>query len=71
MNSIAIGQRLRKLRENLTQEKVANDCGISTSALAMYEAGKRIPRDEVKVKLANYYQVDVYALFFATDSHIT
>ena len=47
-------------------EKVANDCGISVSALAMYESGKRMPRDEIKVKLARYYNTTVEALFFTS-----
>lgn len=64
INPIAVGKKLSTLRGNKTQEKVANDCGISVSALAMYESGKRTPRDEIKVKLARYYNTTVEALFF-------
>lgn len=37
----------------------------SVSSIAMYEAGKRVPRDEVKVALARFYGTTVEALFFA------
>lgn len=60
-----IAQRLKKLRGNKTQKEVANACNISVSALAMYETGQRIPRDEVKVKLANYFHRTVQTIFFA------
>ncbi len=66
INPIEVGKRLSALRGNKTQEKVASDCGISTSALAMYESGKRMPRDEIKVKLARYYHTTVEELFFAS-----
>ena len=39
-----IGQRLLQLRNNLnkTRKDVAEACGISVSALTMYEIGERI-----------------------------
>lgn len=64
MNAVAIGEKLKKLRGDLTQRKVANDVDISVSALAMYETGKRIPRDEVKLRLSEYYGVSIEKLFF-------
>nr|DAE59471.1 MAG TPA: hypothetical protein [Caudoviricetes sp.]DAK89788.1 MAG TPA: hypothetical protein [Caudoviricetes sp.]DAZ21113.1 MAG TPA: hypothetical protein [Caudoviricetes sp.] len=30
----------------------------------MYECGERIPRDSVKVKLAQYYEKTVQSIFF-------
>ena len=62
-----IGKRLTVLRNaaGKTQRQVANDNGISVSAIAMYEAGKRIPRDEVKVSLANYFHRSIGEIFFA------
>lgn len=64
MNSIKIGKRLIDLRGSKSQEAVAKDLGISASALSMYESGNRVPRDEIKVKLAKYYKVSVQNLFF-------
>ena len=40
---VKIGQRLSNLRGNRTLKEVANAVGISVSALAMYETGKRVP----------------------------
>ena len=62
-----IASRLINLRKSVkkTQEEVARTIGISTSALAMYEAGERLTRDEVKIRLANYYNVSVEFIFFA------
>lgn len=59
-----IGERLRDLRGSRTQKEVANACNISIAALAMYETGQRIPRDEVKVRLAKYYHCRVQDIFF-------
>lgn len=59
------GKILVRLREDKTQEEVARAVGISTSALGMYETEKRIPRDVIKIKLAEYYSVSVQDIFFA------
>lgn len=59
-----IGERLRQLRGNISRKKVAEICGISVSALAMYENGERMPRDEVKIKLAALYGRSVGSLFY-------
>lgn len=58
------GKKLVELRGDRSQAVVASDVGISVSALAMYEAGQRNPRDDVKLALANYYGVSVASLFF-------
>lgn len=67
MNSIVIGQRLKALREKkgVTIYAVAESCGITAAAVCMYEAGKRVPRDAVKIKLANYYKKTVESIFYA------
>lgn len=64
MNAKEIGQRLIALRGGRTQSKVANDIGISVSALAMYEKGERIPRDNIKIRLAEYYSKPIATIFF-------
>ncbi len=64
MNSKIIGKKLVELRGNLSQEHVAKSCGISVSALSMYEQGNRVPRDEIKVKLAEFYKTSVQNIFF-------
>lgn len=64
-----IGIKLMELRGEKTQKEVASDLGISISALGMYEKGHRIPRDEIKIKLAKYYGKSIQAIFFTGDCH--
>ena len=59
MNRKEIGERLTELRGNKSRQEVSEDVGISLSALAMYECGERVPRDEIKMRLANYYHSSV------------
>lgn len=59
-----IGNRLTMLRGNKPQSEVAKAIGISDSALSMYECGERIPRDSIKIKLAQYYGKSVQSIFF-------
>lgn len=71
MNKEAIAEKLVKLRGDKSRETVAKACGISTSALAMYEQGERIPRDDIKIKLAKYYKRSVNFIFFDFNKHET
>ena len=68
-DAAAIGSTLRELRGNLPRLTVASACGISVSALTMYETGQRVPRDEIKVKLARLKKKAVETIFFKQDSH--
>lgn len=58
------GRRLEMLRGKRTQAEVAKAVGISTSALTMYETERRIPRDDVKIRLADYFETTVQNIFF-------
>lgn len=71
MNIEAMKKRLVDARGNLSQTEVAKGVGISTSALCMYEAGERVPRDEIKEALACYYGLTVGFLFFGEEVHET
>lgn len=62
---MSIGMKLKALRGKRTQQEVADKVGITKSALAMYERDKRVPRDEVKVKLADFYGETVQTIFFS------
>ena len=64
MQPKVIGKRLLELRGEKSQAEVARAVGISDSALSMYECGERIPRDSVKVNLAQYYKTTVQKIFF-------
>ena len=66
---MSTGAKLRELRGHKSQQEAADDIGITKSALAMYERDERVPRDEVKVRIANYYGVSVMFLFFNQNEH--
>lgn len=61
---IPYGKRLIELRGNKSQTEVAKDIGIATSTLEMYETQQRIPRDSIKIAIANYYGKTVQDIFF-------
>lgn len=62
---MSTGMKLRALRGNKSQKKTADDLKITKSALSMYERDKRVPRDEVKLRIAQYYNVSVEEIFYA------
>ena len=64
MNRKKMAQKLKELRGDKPREEVAVDLGISYSSVVAYELGERVPRDEVKIKIANYYGVPVEDIFF-------
>lgn len=68
-NTVEIGRRLFKLRGDRSLRDVATAIRISRSALAMYERGSRVPRDEIKVRLADYYGRTVQSIFFDGIEH--
>ena len=53
-----------RLKMNLSQRQLAERVGVSASAIAMYESNERVPRDEVKVRLAHFFDTSVQSLFF-------
>jgi len=61
---LTTGEKLRELRGNKSQSEVAKAVDISDSAMSAYENGDRIPRDEVKIRLAAYYGKTVQEIFF-------
>lgn len=64
MDSEKIAKNLVALRGEKTREEVAKAVGVSLSAMAMYETGARIPRDETKKRIAKYFGVTVEEIFF-------
>lgn len=66
MKEKTIGEKMIELRNNLniTQRELAKAVGISVASIAMYEINERVPRDEVKKKIANFFKVTVQELFF-------
>ena len=64
-----IGRKLKQLRGTRTIQEVADSTGIDPSTIGMYEIGQRIPRDNNKITLANYFGMTVQELFY--DPEIT
>ncbi|PEX40022.1 transcriptional regulator [Bacillus cereus] len=69
MNYERVAKNLINLRNEKSREEVARGVGISVSTLQMYENGQRIPRDNIKIKLANFYGVTVQTIFFDSEQH--
>ena len=63
------GNMLRRLRGTKSQAEIASSIGITKSAWAMYERGERVPRDDTKVRIADFFNVSVLDLFYAQDEH--
>lgn len=65
MNKVTMGTRLKSLRGQRPQKQVADDIGILQSTYCMYENGQRVPSDDVKTRIAKYYNKSVQEIFFA------
>ena len=68
---MSVAERLVTARGKESRQSVAESVGISVSALQMYENGMRVPRDKIKILLAQHYNMTVQDLFFplnATES---
>ena len=57
---------LKELRGARTQKEIADGVGVAVSTWAMYESGKRTPRDEVKVVIAKFFNTTVQDIFYRT-----
>lgn len=55
---------LKDLRGQRSQSEMAAAVGVTKSAWAMYERGERVPRDEVKRRIAAYFGKSVQEIFF-------
>lgn len=64
-DKLKIAEKLKHLRGDRTQDEVAEALETTVSAISNYEQGIRIPRDEMKKKLAEYYGKTVQEIFFA------
>ena len=65
----AIGQRLIEARGGMSQVQAAKAIGVTRSALSMYETAKRIPNDDIKIKISEVYKVPIQELFFKGQGH--
>lgn len=65
MDSKKIGKTLRELRGNKSIKEIAEAVGVGESTICMYESGARVPKDEIKIKLAKYFNESIEKIFFA------
>lgn len=65
---MSFGEKLRELRGDKSQEVMAQEVGVTKSAWAMYERNERVPRDEVKVRIANHFHRTVQEIFLSLKS---
>lgn len=66
---MTIGERIRQLRieKELTQTQLSDIFHIAKSTLSQYENNIRTPNDDIKIKLANYFNVSVDYLLGKTN----
>ncbi|PYG87347.1 transcriptional regulator with XRE-family HTH domain [Ruminiclostridium sufflavum DSM 19573] len=73
MDTNILGKRIKKLREkkHLNQLEFSKILNISNTTLSQYEAGNRTPSDEIKEKVADYFNVSVDYLLGRTEKFNT
>lgn len=64
MEKSKIGERLLALRGGKSREEVGAAIGITSQAVFNYETGARIPTDDIKLKIAKYFNRTVQEIFF-------
>lgn len=64
-----LSKRIKFLREelSLTQKDCSEFLGISQTNLSQFENGSRTPSDEIKIKIADFFKVDLDYLMGRTD----
>jgi len=64
-----IGERLYELRKDadLTQDELATILNINKHSISSYERGRSEPPDEIKIMLAEFFNVSVDYLLGVTD----
>ena len=69
---LLVGPRLRRFRQTLglTQARMAEDLGISTSYLNLMERNQRALSAKVLLKMAEIYDFDIAAFTGAGDAHL-
>lgn len=64
-----LSERIKMLREevHLTQSQLAEKLDIATSSISQYENGDRVPSDDIKIKIAKYFDVSLDFLIGLSD----
>ncbi|MBS5886271.1 MAG: helix-turn-helix transcriptional regulator [Clostridium sp.] len=66
---ITLSDRLKELRKsnNLTQEELGKILGVGKTTISMYENGNSTPNDEIKMIIADYFNVTLDYLLGKSD----
>ncbi len=66
-----LGKNIKYLREknNLSQKEFARILNISNSTLSQYESNVRVPSDDIKIQIADYFNVSLDYLLGRPDPH--
>lgn len=69
MDENILAKRISMLRKekNLNQLELSKILNISNTTLSQYETGKRVPSDEIKNQIADYFDVTVDFLLGRSD----
>lgn len=68
MNLKKMGETIKTEREKrrLTLQEVGDAVGVTPQAVYNYENGEREPRDEIKARLARFFQLPI-SIFFTNE----
>lgn len=71
MDAKQVGEKIKSLRQErkMSQQEFADAIDVASSTVSMYENGERIPRDQIKLAIANLFGVTVDYLFFDNGTH--
>lgn len=58
---ITLSDRLKELRKenNMTQSDLGKILGVGKTTISMYENGNSTPNDEIKLKIAEYFNISL------------
>ena len=61
-----VAERIKAARaeKGCSVSELEKDCHVTDYAIQMYECGQRIPRDSIKIAMADYFGMTVQDLFF-------
>lgn len=62
-------ERIRELRisSGLTQQELGAVLGVAKNTVSQYETGRNAPNDDIKIAMANYFNVSMDYLMGKTD----
>ena len=62
-------ERIRELRKSsgLTQQELGAVLGVAKNTVSQYETGRNTPNDDIKIAMANYFNVSMDYLMGKTD----